>query len=187
MSAAERNRSAYTMENGVPVNGGIILTGGRRLLTVIADLQCCGDDPESWQEYRRRVESKVIRGLVQKVLERTTVDGIVLAGDFNAVNGSFPLVLLSGPYDRPHAGLIPAEVYHLDGSTTWTWDGRQTPFPSSVLDYQLYSPQTLSVRSGWILDSEDLSPEKLVALGLESNTSNTLSRHRPLVVHYGWH
>lgn len=82
--------------------------------------------------------------------------------------------------------LPPADIYHLDGSTTGTPDGRQTTFPSNVLDYQLYSPQTLRVRLGWILDSEDLLSADVEALDLQRSTSNRLSGHRPLIVHYGW-
>jgi hypothetical protein len=137
---------------------------------VITDLQCCGDTPESWQEFRRRVEAREIRRLIRQVLERTHVDGIVFAGDFNLVNGSFALSLLTGPYRPPDAGLIPAELYHSDGSSTWTWDGRETPFPSGTLDFQLYSPRSLEMHSGYILDTE----------------SPRTGRHRPLVAEYAW-
>jgi len=99
---------------------------------------------------------------------------------------SAPLVILAGPYDEPHSGLIPVEIYHLDGSTSWTWDGRGTPFPSRALDFQLYSPRSLKVRQGFILDSEDLPAEELEQYGLQPGTSGTLSDHRPLVVEYNW-
>jgi len=186
MSARERSHPDFSMAGGVPVNGAIILTAGRRLLTLVADLQCCGDGPESWQEYRRRVEAREIRALVRQVLERTRVDGIVFAGDFNLVNGPTPLVLLTGPYRLPHAGLISAELYHSDGAGTWTWDGRGTPFPSNTLDFQLYGPHSLELRSGFILDTEGLSPEALEQHGLQSSTSKRTGRHRPLLAEYGW-
>ena len=186
MSARERADSDLSMEYGIPVNGAVILTGKRRLLVVIADLQCCGDNRASWQEYRRRVESREIRRVVSEVLNRTEVDAAILAGDFNLVNSPFPLALLAGPYPHPHPGLIPAEVYHLDGSTAWTWDGRGTPFPSGTLDYQLYGPHSLHVRNGIILDSEDLATQELERYGLEAEASRRLSHHRPLLVDYGW-
>lgn len=186
MSSEDRAYSAYSMDGGIPVNGAIIVAGGRRLLTVIADLQCCGNGQNSWQEYRRRAEAREIRRLIRQVLQRTSVDGILIAGDFNLVNGSAPLVVLSGPYSSTHAGMIAAELYHPDGSTTWTWDGRRTPFPSSTLDYQLYGPQGLMMRSGFILDTERLPLEALERHGLESGASARTGRHRPLVVEYGW-
>jgi hypothetical protein len=186
MSTEELDYANYSLDGGIPVNAAIILTGGRRLLTVIADLQCCGDDQNSWQEYRRRVEAREIRRLVRQVLQRTSVDGILIAGDFNLVNGPMPLVVLSGPYLPNHAGLMAAEIYHPDGATSWTWDGRMTPFPSGTLDYQLYSPQELVMRSGFILDTESLPFETLEQHELESAMSGKTGRHRPLVVEYGW-
>lgn len=187
MPTADRTNTAFSMEGGIPVNGTVILTGERRLLVVITDLQCCGNDPGSWQELRRRLEVTEIRRRIRQVLDRLPIDGIIVAGDFNLVSTALPLVLLTGPYQAPHSGLIAAELYHLDGSASWTWDGRGTPFPSRALDFQLYSPQTLGVGSGYILDSEDLPPVELEQNGLRQNTSIQLSNHRPLVVEYTWH
>ena len=187
MSARERADPALSMDYGIPVNGAVVLVGERRVLVVIADLQCCGDNRASWQEYRRRVESREIRQVITEVLFRTKVDAVIFAGDFNLVNSPFPLALLSGPYPHPHPGLIPAEIYHLDGSTAWTWDGRRTPFPSGTLDFQLYGPTSLHVRQGIILDTEDLTPEALEQHGLEAEASRRLSSHRPLLVEYGWY
>lgn len=186
MPPKDRTNPDWSMEGGIPVNGAVIQAGSRRLLVVIADLQCCGDSPEGWQEFRRRVEAREIRRLIREVLEKNLVDGIVFAGDFNMVNSTFPMVLLTGPYPLPHSGLITAELYHSGGATTWTWDGRRTPFPSNTLDYQLYGPHGLEMRSGFILDTEGISPEMRDQLGLEINTSTRTGRHRPLVVEYSW-
>jgi len=187
MSASDRAYGNYSMDGGIPVNGAIVKTAGQRLLVVVVDLQCCGNDPGSWQEIRRRVETTEIQKLVRRVLERVPVDGIVLAGDFNLVSTSVPLTNLAGPYRAPHSALAPVEPYHLDGSATWTWDGRGTRFPSSALDYQLYSPQSLRVAASLVLDTEDLSDEELEFSELETETSRRLSRHRPLVIEYSWH
>jgi len=186
VSPEKRNRVIQSMNDGIPVNGAVILIGDKRLLVLIADLQCCGDGPESWEELRRRVEASEIRRLIGQVLERTTVDGIVFAGDFNLVESTFAMALLTGPYPLPHSGLIPAELYHPDGATTWTWDGRGTPFPSDTLDYQLYGPWGLTMRSGFILDTEGLPPEVLEKHVLESSTVGRTGSHRPLVVEYSW-
>lgn len=177
------NRS---MNDGIPVNGVVILIGDQRLLALITDLQCCGDGPESWEELRRRVEAGVIRQLIRQILKRITVDGFVFAGDFNLVESTFPMALLAGPYPSPHSGLIPAEIYHPDGNTTWTWDGRGTPFPSNTLDYQLYGPRGLNMNSGLILNTEELPSEVLKQYGLESGTVGRTGNHRPLVVEYSW-
>ena len=186
MPAPDRDRLAASMDMGIAVNAAIVATRGHRLLVVIADLECCGDDPASWAELKRRLEAKEIRRLIRRVTERTSVDGIVVAGDFNLVSTAIPLALMTGPYDAPDSGLIAAELYHRDGETTWTWDGRGTPFPSRALDFQVYSPDTLRVAEGTIVDTEDLTVELLELHGLEADWSNTLSNHRPLVVQYSW-
>jgi endonuclease/exonuclease/phosphatase (EEP) superfamily protein YafD len=186
MSAAERANSELSMDHGIPVNGAVVLAGDRRLLVVVADLQCCGKDRASWQEYRRRAESREIRRVIRQVLERTEVDGVIFAGDFNLVNSTFPLAILAGPIPSPHSGLLAAEVYHLDGTTAWTWDGRRTPFPSGTLDYQLYGPSSLYVRESVIVDTEDMTPGELERFGLQLESSRQLSRHRPVLVEYGW-
>jgi len=186
MSDDDLEYSRYSLDGGIPVNGAIVLDGDRRLLTIIADLQCCGDDQYSWQEYRRRAEAKEIRRLIQQVLQRTTVDGVLIAGDFNLVTGPMPLVMLSESGTPGNAGLIAAELYHPDGSTSWTWDGRRTPFPSGTLDFQLYDSQHLFMRSGFILDPENLASAELQRLGLDSDMAARTGRHRPLLVDYGW-
>jgi len=186
MSDADRARPGWTMDGGIPVNGAVLRLAGRRLMVVVADLQCCGDGPGSWQEYRRRAETREIRRIIRQVLARTQVDGLIVGGDFNIVATPVPLLLLAGPYARPHAGLIAAEAYHADGITTWTWDGRGTPYPSRAMDFQLYGPGTLGVRSARVLDSEDKPVAVLRRYALERHSSRRLSDHRPLVVEYLW-
>lgn len=186
MAAANELKPHYTMDEGIPVNGAIVQVAKRRLLVVTTDLQCCGNDPASWQEDRRHVETREIRRRIRLVLERTRVDGIVVAGDFNLVSTPLPMIYASGPYPAPHGGLIAAELYHLDGSETWTWDGRGTPFPSRIMDVQLYSPRTLELREGYVLDSADLSPAERVQLKLEPGAARALSNHLPLVAEFVW-
>ena len=186
MSDDDLDYSMYSLDGGIAVNGAIVLDGDRRLLTIIADLQCCGNDQSSWQEYRRRAEAREIRRLIQQVLQRTSVDGIVIAGDFNLVNGPMPLVMLSAPSSPDDTGLITAQVYHPNSSASWTWDGRGTPFPSGTLDFQLYDSQQLKMRSGFVLDTESLPPETLKQHELDRETSARTGRHRPLLVEYGW-
>jgi len=184
MSAAERVNGDWSMEHGIPVHGAIIATRGGRLLVVIADLQCCGSSARGWQEYRRRVEAREIRRRVSQALMRTTVDGMVIAGDFNLVQGTEVLQILRAPYADPGAELAVAEPVHPDGVSSWTWDGRGTPFPSGRLDYQLYDPASLSVRGALVLDAESAGPDELAQFGLDRHSSATTGRHRPLVVEY---
>ncbi len=186
MIAADADRPGYSMDGGVPVNGAIVTAGARRLLVVVIDLQCCGEQPEGWEEDRRSVETREIRRRVEQVLRRTHVDGVIVAGDFNAVSTPLPVVILSGPYPSPHVGLIAAELRHLDDREMWTWDGRGTPFPSRPMDFLLYSPHALRLRTGYILDSADLARAELDRLGLEPESAVRLSKHLPLVTEFVW-
>ena len=186
MLAAKADNPDYSMDGGIPVNGALVMTGARRLLVVIVDLQCCGEDPASWEEERRRVETAQVRRRVEEVLKRTRVDGVIVAGDLNLVSTPLPMVILSGPYPSPHDGLIAAELRHVDGTETWTWDGRGSPFPSRPMDFMLYSPRALLLRTGYILDSADLARAELDKLGLAPQSAARLSQHLPLVAEFGW-
>lgn len=186
MIEADENAPGYSMDGGIPVNGAVVTAGGKRLLVVILDLQCCGENPASWQEDRRRVETRAIRARLEQVLARTKVDGVIVAGDMNLVSTPVPLTILSGPYPAPHAGLIAAELLHLDGAENWTWDGRGTPFPSRPMDFILYGPQALTLREGYVLDSADLGRAELERLGLTHDAATRLSGHLPLVTEYAW-
>lgn len=188
MRAANAAATIASMDDGIAVNGAVVQAGSRRLLVVSLDLQCCGNDPGSWEEERRSVETAEIRRRIQQALRRTRVDAVVVAGDFNLVGTAVPLVIASGPYPAPHGGLIAAELYQLgDRETwTWTWDGRGERFPDRAMDFMLYSPQSLALDEGYVLDSEDLSPAELAGLGLERDAVNRLSDHRPLVAQFRW-
>lgn len=187
MSDSERRNPDWSMDGGIPVSGAVVTLNDRRLLIVGTDLQCCGDGPKSWQELRRRVEARTLRKLIQSTIDEQAIDGVIFGGDFNMVSSTYPLALLLGPYPAPIGGLIPAESYHADGESTWTWDGRGTPFPSNSLDYQFYSPAALEWVSGRILDAESVSPEEREAHSLNKGTSLRTGRHRPIVVEYRWH
>lgn len=184
MVAANEARPVYTMDDGIPVSGAIVRHGTRRVLAVTVDLQCCGDTPDSWQEERRRVETREIRQRIAQVLTRTRVDAVIVSGDLNLVNTPTPLVTLSGPYPAPHYGLLVADLTHLDGVENWTWDGRGTPFPSRPMDFVLYDPRALELRDGHVLDWADVPPAERA--GLDPEASKRLSDHRPLVAAFTW-
>lgn len=184
MVAAKQARPVYTMADGIPVAGAIVSQGARRLLAVTVDLQCCGDSPDSWQEERRRVETREVRQRIAQVLARTRVDAVIVAGDLNLVNTPTPLITLTGPYPAPHHGLLVAGLAHLDGIENWTWDGRGTPYPSRPMDFLLYDPRALALRDGHVLDWDDLPAAERA--GLDADASKRLSDHRPLVAVFTW-
>ncbi|WP_166961364.1 endonuclease/exonuclease/phosphatase family protein [Yeosuana marina] len=186
MIEADMTKYTKSLEDGIAVNGVILREEGRRLLVVSMDLECCGNEPDSWEEDRRRIETREIRKIIRQVINRTHIDGIIVAGDFNLVSTGIPLVNLSGPYKPPHAGLIAAELYHQDGITTWTWDGRGTPFSSRAMDFVLYSPNAIKLKEGYIFSTENLSIEELKKMGVQSESSSKMSEHLPLIAEFVW-
>jgi len=183
MSEREKTYQNWTINDGIAANAAIILIEDKRLLAVTFDMQCCGGDPASWQEYRRRAEARSIRQLILKVLQRTHVDGMIVAGDLNIISTPMPLVILSNLSQQGRSNLSIAEVYQRDGGS-WTWDGRGTKYPSRVMDFQLYSPQSIQIKSGFIFNSELLVESELEQLGFETNSSKLLSDHLPIIIDY---
>jgi len=177
-------------ELGVAANAAVVRSGGRRLLVVGVDLWARGT-PESWEEARRRVEAATIREAVDRVLARLAsegraVDGVVLGGDLNLVAGRAPLDTLLA---SPGAGWQPLDIapaLHADGLSRWTWDGRGTRFHSRQMDLMLYSPEALSVDQARVFDSEQMPAVELARFGLSAEASNSLSRHRPVIVDFRW-
>jgi endonuclease/exonuclease/phosphatase family metal-dependent hydrolase len=178
-------RLRRNLAGGLPVHGAILRAGGRRLLAVSLDLQCCGV-AGSWEDERRLVEARLVRDALERALRRRPVDGVLAAGDLNLVGTATPLVILMGPYDPPRVHLVPAEAYHRDGRTTWTWDGRGTEFPSKPLDFQLHTSGSLDRVAAVVLDTRDLTPAELAALGIDAAASRRVSDHLPVVVDYRW-
>lgn len=187
MSDGERSNPKFALDAGLAVAAAFVAAPGGRLLVLSVDFECCGDGPASWPEVRRRAEARMLRQRIRQVLGNGDIDGVVLAGDFNLVESTFAMSIIAGPYPRPVAGLIPAELYHPDGASTWTWDGRGTPFPSDVLDFQFYSAAQLRVVRGGVLDVESLPTADIEALGLTAESLKRTGRHRPLLVEYAWH
>lgn len=186
MSPLDHDNPEWRFEMGIPVGGVVVETVQHRLLLVGLDLQCCGNRLDSWQERRRRLEAKEIRRRIHQTLGRMSIDGIVIAGDLNLVGTVMPLVILTGPYGNPARSLSPAELYQLDDTSAWTWDGQGTKYQSRPMDFQLYESRTLEVRGGYVLDSRDLAEQDLEALDLRPDDAHRVSDHRPLLVEYAW-
>lgn len=182
-SARGRLRRAFA--RGVAVHGAVVRAGGRRLVAVGFDLQCCGL-ADTWEERRRMVEARLIHAALHRALGEGRPDGAIVAGDGNLVATSFPLAILLGPYDPPHHGLLPAPAVHRDGRDVWTWDGRGTPFQSKPLDFQLYAPGSLEVLGALVLDSEALTAAERATHRIEAAASRRVSDHRPVAVDYRW-
>jgi endonuclease/exonuclease/phosphatase family metal-dependent hydrolase len=173
------------LDAGIAAGAAIVDLGGRRILAVTFDLQS-GGGTSQWQEARRLIEVREIQNALQQVLRTTRVDAVLVTGDFNAVSTGMPLARITNPYPEPHFAIVPAAAIHLDGSESWTWDGRGTPYPTQALDFSLYSPVSLEPLNALAFSTEDLSPAALAEAGLYAGTSRLVSDHLPIVVDYRW-
>lgn len=173
-----------SLRAGVAAVGAVVEVDDRRLLVVGLDMQCCGEGPESWQEGRRRIEATLVRSAIDTVLAMNPVDAVLVGGDLNMVNGTRPLEILRGD-GSAGTPLADVRITHRHSDETWTWDGRGTPYPSGRLDFVLHSAALVPLQAQ-VFDSEGLSEEEAIALGLPPELSRSLSDHRPLVVDFGW-
>ena len=108
----------------------------------------------------------------------------MVAGDFNAVQGSAPVDLLRAGPDAV-TSLVAVEARHRGHDVQWTWSGEGTPFPSGRLDFVLHSGALVPLQTQ-VFDSEDLDASTQAALGIAPGLSQSLSAHRPVVVDFGW-
>ncbi len=181
----QRQRLDQNLGAGIGAFGAQVRIGGRRIIVVGVDLQCCGDSDDAWEEHRRYVEARAIRSVLDRVWSAHKPDAVIVAGDFNAVRGRRPVNLVQGDEKRPERRLVIADARHANGKDNWTWDGRGTPFPSRAIDFMLHS-RALRVVQALVFDAETLSEEQRQSLGLDAGMFRSMSEHRPVVVDFAW-
>lgn len=174
-----------SLDGGIASFGVEAQLGERRALLVGVDLQCCGDSDDAWEEQRRLVEAAQIRVALDQAWTHRKVDGVIVAGDFNAVRGRQALRPIQGDADSGSAYLAVAEAAHANGTDVWTWDGRGTPFPSRPLDFILHN-DGLRLLSALVFDPETMSAGQRRRLGLNRESLVALSGHRPVVADFAW-
>ena len=179
-----RERRQRYLSAGMAQVGARIRTEQGQLMVVGLDFQCCGNGGNSWEEAMRRTEAAALRAALESASAAQPAAGIVVGGDFNAVNGPAPLLITMGEPDL-QTHLTTVQASHLDGVEHWTWDGSGTPFASGRLDYQMHDAR-LRVAAAWVFDSTDLPVEQQRELMLEEIEMTKLSQHRPVVVDYAW-
>ncbi len=172
-------------DRSLRVAGAVIETANKRLLCVSVHLRCCGGIG-SQQDFIRILEVETIREELRKLAESGTFDGVIVAGDFNLVGSRRPLDLLTTRLDITSLSLSEAEPYQLDSLSNATWSDREQSFVPGRLDYLLFSSRTVALRSTFVLDARDLTPQALRRLGLRSDDTAAASDHFPVVADVQW-
>ena len=172
-------------QRSLRVAGALVQFANRRLLCVSVHLRCCGAIG-SQQDFIRILEAETIREELRKLAESGSIDGVIVAGDFNLVGSRRPLDLLTTRLDIAGLSLIEAEPYQLDGLSNATWSDRKQSFVPGRLDYLLFSQNTLAVLNSFAFDTHDLSPPTLHRLGLKNDDAGSASDHYPVVADIQW-
>lgn len=172
-------------DQSLRVAGAVLEFANRRLLCVSVHLRCCGGIG-SQQDFIRILEVETIREELRKLAESGTIDGVIVAGDFNLVGSRRPLDLLTAQLHIDGLSLIAAQPYQLDGLSNATWSDRQQPFVPGRLDYLLFSIALLRVDRAFVLDSGDLALQSLQLHGLQAQDTASASDHLPLIVDLEW-
>lgn len=158
---------------------------GQPLLAIATHLKCCGraNGPE---DRDRLLEVGVIHDSVQRLVARSDVRGLLVAGDFNLVGSRAPLEELLTGLDLDGSALRIADPVQIDGRTNATWADPRQPFSPGRLDYAVYSDSTMHLTQAFVLDTLDLSPRWLEHHGLNAGDTAAASDHFPIVLDFTW-
>ncbi|MBB4637155.1 endonuclease/exonuclease/phosphatase family protein [Longimicrobium terrae] len=184
-AASAHAAAARRASEGVPTVGAVAEMGGRRLLAVTVDLECCGD-PGSPSDRLRRVEAAVLRDGIREALRGGGVDAVIVAGDFNLVGSRTPLELLAAGTDVDGSALVIAEPRRLNGASMATWEKPGDRFTPGRLDYVLVGDAALTILQSFPLNSGDLSRTWRAHHGLDAETSHRATDHLPVITDLRW-
>jgi hypothetical protein len=184
--AEQRQRLIESLDAHVGVVGAQVTLGGRRLLAVALDMQCCGNRDGSPEEARRRLEARLIQAAAGRALRDIQPHAVLVGGDFNLISTRVPLDIVRKGLDVDGSDLEVADALQLDGRTAATWSRPRDRFAPGRLDYVLYSGASLEVVRAFVFDAGDLSPEWLAHHHLDADDSRLSSDHMPVVVDFRW-
>ncbi|MCI0366405.1 MAG: endonuclease/exonuclease/phosphatase family protein [Phycisphaerales bacterium] len=172
-------------DRSVRAIGAVIETAGKRLLVVSIHLKCCGRAGGD-EDAQREVEVQAIHQAIAAATAASTIDGIIIAGDYNLVGARDPLEMLASTLDRDRSALTPVQTLQLDGLSNATWSDPKQPFVPGRLDYLLYSDSSLRPVNSFAFDSQDLTPQWLTHHKVKGTDTTLASDHLPLVVDLAW-
>jgi len=136
-------------------------------------LRCCGG-PTGEAEIERQEQATKIR----LVLDSITSHSFIIAGDWNLVGTMKPLEIVKSDE------FAIVNAYQPDGILNATWSDTTSSFTPGRLDWMLYSPKTLEVAHSFVLDTNDLDSDTLLANDLLATDTAALSDHLPLIADF---
>jgi len=175
----------------------IQLPDEKQLLIINTHYRCCDQD-----DIRQR-EIDETMALIRDI--RTPGDRvdllpdtpIIILGDMNLVGYAQQVkslltgdIVNEGRYgedfdpDWDDSSLTDLLTRHTETRHVYTWRDEETSFTPGRLDYIIYTDSVLNVRKHYILDTAELSAEKLAKYGLEAEDSFLATDHLIFVVDF---
>jgi endonuclease/exonuclease/phosphatase family metal-dependent hydrolase len=174
------------IDDRISTAGAIVEVDNFRILAVALGMQSKGFRAYGWQEALRKIQAATIRSAVEVAVMRESLQGLIIAGDFNLVVSRIPLDTLRGARDFNPGELAIAGGLQLDGQSNATWRSADSFFLPGRLDYLLYDDTTMRLGRSFAFDSSDLSPEWIEHHGLTAGAVTDVSDHLPIVADFGW-
>lgn len=166
--------------NPVRVATGVVATPGGDVAVASVHLKCCGT-VGSTEDQKRIAEATAVHAAMESALGSSSTLVRVIGGDFNLVGSGTPLEIMAQGLDSDGSPLSAADAMVTGDSASFTWFNTAEKFPPGRLDFVLYSDNSASVTSSFVVDTRRLSPRALAQLGVD-RTDSAASDHMPLVV-----
>ena len=170
------------------------------LLVINAHLTCCGGN-EKRQEQADEFASFVLDAKTPgDSIDLPENIPIIFAGDMNLVGYAQQRETIitgdiqdtttygqGGPLDWDNTDLADARPLHADRRMAFTWRAfKDFDYPPGRLDYQFFTDAVLKMEKGFVLQTEEMSAERLADYGLNIEDTKMVSDHLPVTVDYSF-
>ena len=142
-----------------------------------------GQNRAGEREWTRESEVAILANAVRETAATTSIDAMIIAGDYNLVGGRGPLESLIAGLDLDGSDLGVANPMQPDGRSNSTWCDPGQPFAEGRLDYVVYADSSMKAHHAAVLDTRDLGPALLQKYGLQPN-DGLASDHLPILVDF---
>lgn len=158
----------------------LIQTDAGEILAISVHLKCCGNAGSS-EDIKRIEQAQTINAFVQSVQIKHPNAKVVIAGDFNLVGSRIPLDTMAEGLGVDGSPLTPVKTLHIGDASMLTWNDEKSRFSPGRLDWMIYDESVSDAANAFVLDTRNLTPKTLSALGLHAEDSMS-SDHLPIVL-----
>ncbi len=164
------------------------------LLVIGMHAPCCENDADRQVEADRF--ARYVLDLKSNQTEINVEEGtpIVAGGDLNLVGYKQQLTTFltgdiqytstfgdGGPLDWDNTSLAQVVALESDRPLYHTWDGSNSSWPNSKLDYILYSDSQVKAKKSFVINTDGMSNERLNVYNFQYYDTDVMSDHYPIV------